>query len=129
MLYTALHNLEESLIITDVQFTIQYANAAATKLLNVCMVRLTLYVLLTSFLMAAITTAIQEEVISAPLKALFVANISPFQHQSMTDENLEFASNMMVRRKGLDNLLMHVRIVPTACLGRYAILVLRFSAK
>lgn len=47
-----------------------------------------------------------------------MANISSIRTESMYDDNFEFVSNMMVRRKNLDSILMHVYIVPVACLGR-----------
>ncbi|XP_054091031.1 high affinity cAMP-specific and IBMX-insensitive 3',5'-cyclic phosphodiesterase 8 isoform X2 [Zeugodacus cucurbitae] len=93
-LYTALHRLKEVILITDNHLRIQYANRAAERLLNMRM----------------------DEIISKPLADIFISDVSTIMIHGR--KNKEFDEILTVRRKGQEDVAMHVRVIPVACIGR-----------
>ncbi|XP_020716286.1 high affinity cAMP-specific and IBMX-insensitive 3',5'-cyclic phosphodiesterase 8 isoform X5 [Ceratitis capitata] len=93
-LYTALHRLKEVILITDNHLRIQYANRAAERLLNMRL----------------------DEIISKPLADIFVSDVSTIMMHGR--KNKEFDEILTVRRKGQEDVSMHVRVIPVACIGR-----------
>ncbi|XP_017488576.1 PREDICTED: high affinity cAMP-specific and IBMX-insensitive 3',5'-cyclic phosphodiesterase 8A isoform X3 [Rhagoletis zephyria] len=93
-LYTALHRLKEVILITDNHLRIQYANRAAERLLNMRL----------------------DEIISKPLTDIFITDVSTFMMH--TRKNKEFDEILTVRRKGQEDVPMHVRVIQVACIGR-----------
>ncbi|XP_053964942.1 high affinity cAMP-specific and IBMX-insensitive 3',5'-cyclic phosphodiesterase 8 isoform X2 [Anastrepha ludens] len=93
-LYTALHRLKEVILITDNHLRIQYANRAAERLLNMRL----------------------DEIISKPLTDIFITDVSSFMMQSR--KNKEFDEILTVRRKGQEDVSMHIRVIQVACIGR-----------
>ncbi|XP_029406744.2 high affinity cAMP-specific and IBMX-insensitive 3',5'-cyclic phosphodiesterase 8 isoform X2 [Bactrocera dorsalis] len=93
-LYTALHRLKEVILITDNHLRIQYANRAAERLLNMRL----------------------DEIISKPLADIFISDVSTIMIHGR--KNKEFDEILTVRRKGQEDVAMHVRVIPVACIGR-----------
>ncbi|XP_067632406.1 high affinity cAMP-specific and IBMX-insensitive 3',5'-cyclic phosphodiesterase 8 isoform X2 [Eurosta solidaginis] len=93
-LYTALHRLKEVILITDNHLRIQYANRSAERLLNMRL----------------------DEIISKPLADIFVSDVSTVMVHGR--KNKEFDEILTVRRKGQEDVSMHIRVIPVACIGR-----------
>ena len=116
-LYTALHRLKEVLVITDDVLRIQYANKSAERLLNMRLVSCFL-LFFNCFFIKYIYYLEQDEIISKPLADIFMSDVSSI---SSHGKNIrEFDGILTVRRKSQEGIPMHVRVVPVACIGRYA---------
>ncbi|CRK86262.1 CLUMA_CG000166, isoform A [Clunio marinus] len=93
-LYSALHHVKDTIIITDYALRIQYANKTIERILGYKI----------------------DEIVGRPLQDLINSDVSLLLSQ--TNRLKEYDGVITFNRKAQDQIIIHVRATPIACLGK-----------